>query len=139
MKHILSLVLVGVGYLLLEVAIQLVLELAAALGWTAVSTGGKTFPRSPVVLGLGWSVVGLVAGVITIVIIPDRITTPVPVLGISLVLAPILVGGSTYMVGRRWMERGADPPRVFTFSAGAAFAFAVALVRFVYFAFGSGS
>jgi hypothetical protein len=53
--------------------------------------------------------------------------------GLSLVLAPIGTGVvAMHGLGEFWLRRGMDRPALFSFRAGAIFAFGMALVRFVY-------
>jgi hypothetical protein len=67
-----------------------------------------------------------------LVALPKRVTPPGPLLGISLVIAPLLTGTVTHALGARWSERAKNPPHGFTFVAGASFAFMMSLTRFSY-------
>lgn len=130
MKGFGLLVLAGLGWLLLELVVQIFGELVLGAGWAAVRGAPSREPAHPALLAAAWGAAGLIVGALTILALPERVTPPAPVLGASLVLAPLLVGGTMGLLGRRWRERGRTPPQAFTFAAGATFAFAVSLVRF---------
>ena len=79
---------------------------------------------------------GLVAGVVSLVLIRRRLMPPTRVPGLSLVLSPIGTGMAMHWIGEFWRERGRDRPTLFSFRTGDIFAFGMALVRFVYLELG---
>jgi hypothetical protein len=66
-----------------------------------------------------------------VLIVRQRLTPYYPLPGLSLVLSPIATGIAMHWIGEFWSDRGRDRPALFTFGAGALFAFGMALVRFV--------
>ena len=56
--------------------------------------------------------------------------------GLSLGLSPVGTGIAMHWLGEMWRDRGKDPPALFSFKAGALFAFGMAVVRFVYLELG---
>ena len=55
-----------------------------------------------------------------------------PFRGVSLLLSPLGTGLAMHILGEFWSNRGKERPALFSFRAGAAFAFGMALVRFLY-------
>jgi hypothetical protein len=76
---------------------------------------------------------GLVAGVLSLLLFGSRLTQRGPIPGLSLVASPLGTGLAMHWLGEFWREREKDRPALFTFRAGAIFAFGMALVRFLYF------
>ena len=79
---------------------------------------------------------GVIAGVVSLLIFGQRLAPPSPFPGISLVLSPLATGIAMHWIGEFWSEREWDRPALFTFRAGAVFAFGMALVRLVYLELG---
>jgi hypothetical protein len=77
-------------------------------------------------------VLGVVLGVLSLLIVPMHIIQAVSIPGISLFLAPLLVGGTMYMWGRYRRGKGLPVSMLATFWGGALFAFSSALVRFLF-------
>ena len=79
---------------------------------------------------------GLVAGILSVLVIGRRLTPRAWVPGLSMVLSPIGTGLAMDSIGEFWHGRGRVRPPLFSFRAGAIFAFGMAFVRFVYFELG---
>ena len=119
--------------LILEVLAQILFELATALGWESLKDSMRSEREStPLLSGIGHFLMGLCAGVGSVLVFGSRVTPRSPIPGLSLVLSPIVTGLAMDRIGESWRERGWDRPALFSFRAGAIFAFAMALVRFVY-------
>jgi hypothetical protein len=74
---------------------------------------------------------GVCAGVLSVLIFRRRLMPYSPLPGLSLALSPIATGIAMHWIGEFWSDRGRGRPPLFTFGAGALFAFGMALVRFV--------
>jgi hypothetical protein len=74
--------------------------------------------------------VGVLIGAISTLIVGHRLTPVSPWPGVSLVLAPLGTGLVMRRLGDVWEERGKSRPILFSFRAGAIFAFGLALARF---------
>ena len=108
-------------------------EIVAAFGWESLKDSVRPERESTLVLAAaGHLLMGLAAGVISLMIVPRRLAPHSPLPGLSLLLSPIGTGVAMHWLGEFWRERGRDRPVLFSFRAGAMFAFAMALVRFVY-------
>ena len=90
----------------------------------------------PLLAGLGHFLMGLCAGIVSLLVFGSRVLPRHPIPGLSLILSPIATGIAMHRIGEFWRERGEARPALFTFWAGAIFAFAMALVRFVYLEIG---
>ena len=106
-------------------------ELLLELGF---HSAGESFTRRsrthPVMAGFGISAMGIVAGIITSLVLPTRIV-PSPIPGSSLVLSPLIAGLVMYSYGQWRDRRGGDHSYVATFWGGAIFALNMAVVRFM--------
>ena len=119
--------------LVLEIIGQVLFEFVAALGWESLKDSARREREStPVLSGIGHLLLGVSAGALSLLIIPRRLTPRSPLPGLSLVLSPIGTGIAMHWIGEFWRERSRDRPILFSFRAGAIFAFGMALVRFVY-------
>jgi len=108
-------------------------ELVAAYGWESLKDSVRLERESTAVLaGTGHLLLRVCVGILSLLIVPRRLAPHSPLPGLSLVLSPIGTGITTHWIGEFWHERGRDRPVLFTFRAGAIFAFGMALVRFVY-------
>lgn len=122
--------------LVLEVVGQIVFEIAAGLGWESLKEPFRPEREtSPFLRATGSFLLGLVGGVLSVLLFNLRLAPQSPLPGISLVLSPICTGIAMHAIGEWWGDRRRRPA-LFSFWAGAAFAFGMALVRFVYFELG---
>jgi hypothetical protein len=123
--------------LVLEILGQILVEAAAALGWESLKASFRREHKSrPVLAGIGFFLMGLFAGILSLLVIGRRLTPHAWVPGLSMVLSPIGTGLAMDSMGEFWQGRGKDRPPLFSFRAGAIFAFGMALVRFVYLELG---
>jgi hypothetical protein len=123
--------------LLIEIVGQIIFEALTALGWESLKDSTRRERETrPALAAVGHFLMGVLAGVLSLFIIGRRVTPHSPVSGISLVLSPIGTGIAMHWIGEFWRERGLDRPALFSFWAGAIFAFGMALVRFAYLELG---
>ena len=119
--------------MLLEGVLQLVVEFLVEYGVRSLGEPWRRRSEANLFLaGLGVLIGGAAAGVITSLLWPTRIVRPGPIRGLSLVLSPLISGLVMERYGQ-WREtRGEARPFIATFWGGALFAFAMALVRFLW-------
>jgi hypothetical protein len=123
--------------LLIEIVGQIIFEGLTALGWEALKDSTRPERETmPALAAVGHFLMGVFAGVLSLFIIGRRLAPHSPLPGISLVLSPIGTGIAMHWIGEFWRERGRDRPAMFSFRAGAIFAFGMALVRFLYLELG---
>ena len=112
---------------------QVLFELVATLGWESVKDSARRERQAtPVLAGTGHLMLGVLAGILSLLIVPRRLAPHSPLPGLSLLASPIATGIAMHWLGEFWRGRGRDRPILFSFRAGAIFAFGMALVRFVY-------
>jgi hypothetical protein len=110
----------GILEFLVEVLFGLVVE-AMAERW---EKGSRTIPW--ILLAL----LGVASGFFSAAIFPHRIIVRRAVLpGISLLLAPVATGFAMHWIGNQLRRWGRPATGLATFQGGAAFAFAMALIR----------
>jgi hypothetical protein len=121
----------------LEIAWQIFFEVITGLGWKSMKDSLRPEHESrPRLAGLGHFLMGLSAGVLSLLAFGTRLLPRPAIPGLSLVVSPIGTGIAMHWIGEWWRERGRDKPALFSFWAGAIFAFGMALVRFVYLEIG---
>ena len=119
--------------LILEVVSQVVFELAASLGWASLRDGMRSERTShPVLAPIGQFLLGVFAGILSLLIVSHRIWSSSPLPGISLLVSPMWTGVVMYSLGNMWPESRGEKPGLFSFWGGATFAFGMALTRFIY-------
>ena len=128
-EGLLELILSIVFEFVLEIAGQLLLELGLrSLGETLMSRED----RSPIFAGVGYGLLGLIAGGLSLLIFPNAFATSERFHGISLLITPVLAG--LFMAGVGWLRerRGQETIRLESFLYGYIFALPMAIVRFLY-------
>lgn len=119
--------------LILEIAGQVLFEFIATVGWESLKDATRRVRgANPALAAIGHLFMGVLAGVVSVLIVPRRLMPHSPLPGLSLVLSPIGTGIAMNEIGEFWRERRGDRPVLFSFRAGAIFAFGMALVRFLY-------
>ena len=128
MDVILELVLEVVGELLVQGGVELLIDGA---GRSVRKRRGPPQPRPVAVRVLGVLLLGAGLGALFTLVVPARILPVSAVPGLSLVLSPLACGALMHFYGRWRRARGGDTTIVATFLGGAAFAFGMALVRWL--------
>ena len=127
MEFIAELILQFLGELLL----QLVFESLAKLGFRSLASTVSR-PRHPALAIIGFVLWGAIAGGISLWIFPTSPIADVRWRQVNLFLTPVLVGGIMMGIGRRRSKRGQLVVRLDQFSYAFVFAFAMAVVRYVW-------
>lgn len=115
----------------------MVSEIVLGLGWDSLAHGmRRERTANPILARIGHFIMGLVAGVLSLLIFSGRVLARPIVPGASLVLSPLVTGIAMRWLGELWRSRGREAPALYSFWSGAIFAFGMALVRFVYLELG---
>lgn len=114
---------------LFEFVLQAVLEILAELGVHKARAAAARRPN-PWMAALGYTVMGGVAGVISLAIFPALFAHSETAQITNLVLTPILAGSFMLLMGAWRRRRGDEPVGFDRFACGYLFALAMALVRF---------
>ena len=88
--------------------------------------------RVPVMAGIGYFLIGLVLGGLSLLVFPQSFVRSENFHGISLLITPVVVGLAMAAIGRWRLRHGKSLLRLDSFVYGFVFALPLALVRFVY-------
>lgn len=117
---------------LFELLFEVIAEIVFTFGWEGLAHSMRRRQNTnPVLAGLGYAIVGALAGGLSLLILPRRLLLVGGVKGASLVLAPLVTGLLMKMYGDFRRQRGQTTTGLATFWGGAIFAFSMALVRFL--------
>ena len=114
-----------------ELLLQALVEVFAELGYHSVADTLKR-PRKPALSIIGFTIWGAIAGGISLWIFP---TSPIddPLLRqLNLIATPAACGLVMMLVGKIRLKKGQDLVRLDRFGYAFVFAFAMALVRFIW-------
>jgi hypothetical protein len=114
-----------------EVLIQLLFECLAELGVRSLADTLEK-PRHPLLSTIGFALWGALAGGLSLLIFPHSAIASAPLRRANLVVTPIIVGLAMMLIGRVRSKKGQDLVRLDRFGYAFVFAFAMALVRFVW-------
>jgi hypothetical protein len=129
--ELLAEILLWVGQLLLEVLLQLLFEILAELGlWAAKKTLRSAGPVRPVLVLVGYLLLGGALGGISLVFFPQKFAVPMWLQIANIAISPVVVGVAMVWVGQRRSLRGQQAILLHKFWFGFAFALVFALVRF---------
>ena len=116
---------------LAEMVIQIVGELLVDFGLRSL-VDGHTARRHPVLGFLGSVVLGVLAGVISLLLFQHQILHGPALRVATLVLVPPLVGWAMSAFGKWQEKRGGERAGLERFLNGFGFAFAMSLIRFAF-------
>jgi hypothetical protein len=135
LSYILTAVLEFLFQIVVEVIGQILFEVLFGVGSESLKHSGRRGGRShPALAAIGHFLMGMIAGGVSLLLFNERLLAPSAFPGLSLLLSPLGTGAAMHVLGARW-EHDDERPRLFSFRAGAIFAFGMALVRFSYFEF----
>lgn len=117
--------------LLGELLLQALFELLAELGFRSLANTLKR-PRSPVLSTLGFTLWGILAGAISLLIFPTSHIDDPAFRMLNLFVTPVGLGFLMMLIGRIRRRKGQDLVRLDQFGYAFVFAFAMALVRFIW-------
>lgn len=139
MDELLAAILVAIAELFLEAFIEIIAAVVVDIVSTAVLdlfTGLKeAIQGSRVLTGFIYALLGVLAGALSLLVLPHRLIHPERPFGfhgISLLISPIVAGLVLSSVGRILRRWGGKVTPVETFGYGFAFALGMALVRFLF-------
>jgi hypothetical protein len=115
----------------LEFFFQLFGEILLELGWESVKASLGRANHHPVLAAIGLFILGAAVGAAWVWIHPGRLLSSAPLPGFSLLLAPILGGAGMHLWGTYRRRAGFDTTNLATWSGGASFSLAIAIVRFL--------
>lgn len=103
-----------------------------ALGWNSIArTMRRKRNANPFFAGVGYMFLGLIAGGLSLPILPRRFVPAGGVRGLSLLIAPLATGLFMKAYGDYRRRQGRTTTLLATFWGGAIFAFSMTAVRFL--------
>jgi hypothetical protein len=116
-----------------ELVLQIVLEALAELGLHSVREPfRRPKPLHPVLAAIGYGIFGAGAGALSLWLLPNLFITVEWLRIANLVITPVAAGGVMVAFGVWRRRRDEELIRLDRFSYGFLFAFAMALVRFIW-------
>lgn len=113
-----------------EVLLQIVMQALAEAGLHAVRRPGEHPKAPPFLLVIGYSLLGLVVGGLSLLVMPDSFLHTQVTRVVGLILAPVASGLAMALIGAWRLRRGQQPLAMDRFAYGYLFALVVSLVRF---------
>jgi multisubunit Na+/H+ antiporter MnhG subunit len=114
-----------------EIILSLIFEGLAELGFhKAASVYSK--PRHPVISGIGYLLLGGLAGGLSLVIFPESFVHTESLKLVNLFVTPVLLGLIMVMIGKLREKKGQERVKLDRFSYGFLFAFGMSFVRFMW-------
>ena len=88
--------------------------------------------KSPLLAGLGYMFLGGVTGCLSLLLFPHPLFHPSRIPGLSVIVSPVLAGLGMWLVGAVLRKRNKRVMHIESFWYGSAFAFGMAIVRFLF-------
>ena len=117
--------------LLGEFLLQAFAELLAELGFHSLANTFKR-PRNPLLSTIGFTLWGLLAGGISLWVFPTSHIHDPMFRTLNLIVTPVAIGLAMMLVGKLRRRKGQDLVRLDQFGYAFVFAFAMALVRYIW-------
>jgi hypothetical protein len=117
--------------LLGEFLLQAFAELLAELGFHSLANTFKR-PRNPLLSTIGFTLWGLLAGGISLWVFPTSHIHDPMFRTLNLIVTPLAIGLAMMLVGELRRRKGQDLVRLDQFGYAFVFAFAMALVRYIW-------
>jgi hypothetical protein len=123
--------------LLLEIAgivLEALLEFGVGASIAALSRSAPVASRTlgKLASGLTYLLFGLMAGWVSVVVLPHPLVPRARIRGLSLVVSPVLTGAAMAASGNALRRKGKRTARIETFGYGFAFALGMAFIRFLF-------
>jgi hypothetical protein len=117
---------------LVEALLSILAEILIELGYgSIVDSFKRRSPSNRYSALLGCLLLGVLCGVGSLIIFPERIIGDNAMPGLSLVLSPVLAGWFMYHFGEIRRQKGKETSTLATFWGGAIFAFGTSTTRFI--------
>lgn len=123
--------------ILAELFLEIFLEVAATVLFDlAVRAIDKVFDTlrsaNPVVASIAYTIYGALAGGLSVFVFPHPLVHPSRFHGINLLVSPVVTGFVMSLFGSLLRRQGAKVTGIESFGYGFAFAFGMALIRFLF-------
>jgi len=116
-----------------EAAFEFVVESLGSLVLRGVAMVFETSEfKNPLQACIGYAFFGGIAGGLSLLFFPHRLVHPSRVPGLSVIISPVLAGLGMSLVGSTLRKRNKKAMQIESFSYGFAFAFGMAIIRFLF-------
>ena len=133
MEDLLAALLSGIVEILIEVFFQVAIEAVVALVSRCLrNIFSESKVISPVLAAVGYLLLGVIFGVVSVFVVPHPIIRPSRIHGISLIVSPMITGLIMSQIGVQLRRTGKKTVRIESFAYGFTFALGVAAVRFAF-------
>jgi hypothetical protein len=133
MEELLLQLVLAIGELLVEALIEFAGEVVLDLVTRALNAVFTTaLEVNPLLTALGYAVLGVLTGGGSLFLFPHPLVHPSRFHGISLLVSPLLTGLAMSMIGSFLERQGKRVAQIENFRYGFAFAFGVAIIRFLF-------
>lgn len=114
-----------------EMLLQLFFEFLVEQGLRSLADPFEK-PRNPMLSTIGIFLWGAIAGGISLLVLPTSLITNLGFRKLNLVITPLMAGAIMMLIGRARGKRGQNLVRIDRFGYAFVFAFAMAIVRFIW-------
>jgi hypothetical protein len=133
MEELLAALLYGIFELFAEVIFEVLFEAFCSLSVRIIrSVFDGADNQSPILAAIGYLVLGLVAGVASIFLLPHHLVRPSRFHGISLLISPLVTGFIMSQVGAFLRRKDKATVRIESFLYGFIFALGIAVIRLAF-------
>ncbi len=116
-----------------ELIFQIIIELLLEFGFQSLAeTVSSRKERNPYLAFFGYCILGVIIGSISLLILPTLLLVGKTIAVINLIVTPIIAGIVMALMGKWRNRRGKELIRLDSFLYGFAFAFSLALTRFIF-------
>lgn len=129
MEFILETLLQFLGEILLQILAEFLFELGLHSMAEAIK---RPLTGNPWLVSLGYALMGLIAGLISLVVFPSILIHSATLQGINLIVSPVLAGLSMTAIGIWRRRHGQLLVNINRFTYGFLFAFCMAIVRYLW-------
>jgi hypothetical protein len=129
MELLLEVILGTLGEILLQSVGQALFELGF---YSVVDVFQRKKKRDPYFTALGYLLWGCILGGLSLLVFPKALITRPEYRVLNLIVVPLAAGYAMAVIGAWRRKKAQEPLRLDSFSYGALFAFATAVVRFVW-------
>jgi hypothetical protein len=117
------------GEVLFEIVGEALLDLAQRVMAEVFETSRSIRPEFA---SLGYALLGVLAGGLSVLILPHPLVRPSKIHGISLLVSPLVTGLVMFLIGSMLRRQGKKVVQIESFGYGFAFALGMALVRYFF-------
>jgi hypothetical protein len=114
---------------LFEIAGEALLDLAQRAIAEVLETSSSMRPEFA---SLGYALLGVLAGGLSVLIFPHPLVRPSKIHGISLLVSPLVTGLVMFLIGSLLRRQGKKAVQIESFGYGFAFALGMALIRYFF-------